>query len=383
MHINKHLVQNPYSAKQISMSETKLNLGIYYMKIKDYNRMKEHYMSAIEDGNILAMFNLGLYYDSIEKNHEYMRKYYMMAADKGDIDAMCNLGVYYRDNNNYTEMEKCFLMAADKGNIDVMCELGEYYRENEKYTEMKKYFLMAANSGDTNAMCSLGEYYYDTSNYIDSYKFYSMAADKGDIYAIKQLEQECFKILSSTKNDTSEDSDSSDSDSSDSSDNSDTDTQKLNVEHHRNQQLMRHKWTARELQEICKNHITNRNKADIYKQLAHIKKSAIEIKIRQTIYLDKGDIHGALPNASNMHKQIWKEVKRMHQNIQPEDIPEDKTINEENKPEAIPEIIYDCCHRCLDKYVKSLRVINCEHKDICKYCTETINECQICNAKYE
>jgi TPR repeat protein len=365
---------------KISMSETKLKLGLYYMKVKDYNKMKEHYMSAIEDGNVLAMFNLGLYYDSIEKNHDCMRKYYMMAADKGDIDAICNLGVYYRDNNNYTEMEKYFLMAANSGDTNSMCELGEYYRENEKYTEMKKYFLMAANSGDTNAMCSLGEYYYDIANYIDSYKFYSMAANKGDKHAITQLEKECFKKCSPAENDTSEDSDSSDSDSSDSSDSNESDSDRSNIAtrvngglYHGNRQLKRHKWTARELQEICINYITNKNKADIYKQLAHIKKSAIEIKLRQTINLDKGDIHDKIGKASNMHTQIWKEVKRMHKN-KPEDIIEVYTV---------PEIIFDYCHRCLDKYIKSSRVINCEHKDICKYCTEIINECQICNAKYE
>ena len=197
-----------------------------------------------------------------------------------------------------------------------------------------------------------------------------MAANKGDKNAITQLEKECFKKCSPAENDTSEDSDSSDSDSSDSSD---TDAQNLDVKQYGNRQLKRHKWTARELQEICINYITNKNKADIYKQLAHIKKSAIEIKLRQTINLDKGNIHDKIGNASNMHIQIWKEVKRMHKN-KPEDIIEVYTV---------PEIIFDYCHRCLDKYMKSSRVINCEHKDICKYCTEIINECQICNAKYE
>ena len=40
------------------------------------------------------------------------------------------------------------------------------------------------------------------------------------------------------------------------------------------------------------------------------------------------------------------------------------------------------CFRCYDKYVKSAKTINCEHKYICHHCTIILKECPKCNSPY-
>ncbi len=50
---------------------------------------------TIEKGNAYAIFNLGLYYQKIQKNYEEMKKYYLMAIEKGNPYAMKKLIHYY------------------------------------------------------------------------------------------------------------------------------------------------------------------------------------------------------------------------------------------------------------------------------------------------
>jgi len=40
------------------------------------------------------------------------------------------------------------------------------------------------------------------------------------------------------------------------------------------------------------------------------------------------------------------------------------------------------CFRCYDKYIKSTKTINCEHKYICHHCTIILKECPRCNSPY-
>ena len=63
-------------------------IGNYYYEIeKNYDKMKEYYLMAIEKGILDAMNSLGLYYENIEKNYDKMKKYYLMAIQKGHSNA--------------------------------------------------------------------------------------------------------------------------------------------------------------------------------------------------------------------------------------------------------------------------------------------------------
>ena len=65
--------------------------------MEDNISIKQHLID-IEKGNSDAMYNLGYYYQFIEKDYDQMKKYYLMAIEKGDSDAMYNLGCYYNLN---------------------------------------------------------------------------------------------------------------------------------------------------------------------------------------------------------------------------------------------------------------------------------------------
>ena len=96
-------------------SDEMFSLGLDYYKKKDYNQMKKYYLQAVEKGHSRAMFNLGLYYEEIEKNPSKMKKYYGLAIKKGHSGAMFNLGVYYEiDEENPIIAEKYYEMERNK-----------------------------------------------------------------------------------------------------------------------------------------------------------------------------------------------------------------------------------------------------------------------------
>ena len=58
-------------------------IGNYYKNVeKDYDKMKEYYLMAIDKGNSNAMYNLGNYYKNVEKDYDKMKEYYLMADRK-------------------------------------------------------------------------------------------------------------------------------------------------------------------------------------------------------------------------------------------------------------------------------------------------------------
>jgi TPR repeat protein len=165
------------------------NLGLYYQFIeKDYNKMKKYYLLVVDNGN--AMNNLGYYYKFVEKNYNEMRKYYLKAIKHNNSNAMNNLGEYYYIIKNYNEMKKYYLMAIEHGNnSNTMNNLGYYYRFVEKnYDEMKKYYLMAIEYGNNQAMNNLGAYYYNIEkNYNEMMIYYVKALEYNNIEALYNL----------------------------------------------------------------------------------------------------------------------------------------------------------------------------------------------------
>ena len=62
--------------------------------------MKKYYCMAIGLNNSYAMYNLGDYYQYVEKNYEEMKKYYMMAIELNHIYTINNSikNNYYYDS---------------------------------------------------------------------------------------------------------------------------------------------------------------------------------------------------------------------------------------------------------------------------------------------
>jgi TPR repeat protein len=155
-------------------------LGSYYMNIeKDYIKMKQYYMMAIEKGNTNSMNNIASYYMNIEKDYNMMETYYKMSIKKGNIDALNKLGLYYMHIKDYENMKKYLLLAIEKGNIDATSKLGSYYLHIKDYVNMKKYYTLAIVKGNIHAMNRLGSYYqYIEKDYKMMEKYYTMFLEK-------------------------------------------------------------------------------------------------------------------------------------------------------------------------------------------------------------
>ncbi len=71
---------------------------------------------AAEENNSNACCNLGSYYYRIGEV-EKMIKYYILSIQLGNNIAMCNLGEYYEHIHNYENMIKYYLLAHQHGNM--------------------------------------------------------------------------------------------------------------------------------------------------------------------------------------------------------------------------------------------------------------------------
>jgi tetratricopeptide (TPR) repeat protein len=142
---------------------------------------------AIDKGYSDAMYNLGSYYQNIEKNYDESKKYYLMAIDKGNSNAMNNLGSYYQNNEqNYDEVKKYYGMAVENGNDTAMHNLGYYYHNIEKnYDKAKKYYGMAVENGNDAAKKNYDE--------LEKILFLELLNDMSDInYELTDNDNTCL-----------------------------------------------------------------------------------------------------------------------------------------------------------------------------------------------
>ena len=156
------------------------NLGMHYRDIKNYTKAKKYFLMAIEHGNSLAMDSLAFYYEEIKKNYVKAEKYYLMAIGHGNSTSMYNLAVYFEDiKKNYVKAEKYYLMAIEHGNSSAMNNLAWHYENVKKnYRKSKKYYLMAIKHGNVTAMYNLAIYYKDVKkNHVKTEKYYLMSID--------------------------------------------------------------------------------------------------------------------------------------------------------------------------------------------------------------
>jgi uncharacterized protein len=177
---------------------------------RDYKSMKKYYLMKSKNGDVSALYNLGCYYQYVEKNYDKMKKYYLAAIKKNDTLSMHELGKYFRRvEKNYTEMKKYFNMALKNGFGDVEWSLDTYFRFEGKndYKDKKKFYFSflkekLPNTKKVHGLISpyLGKISLHTAKYeLDNYfnnegkddkdikKYYSMLIKKGDIYDIKKI----------------------------------------------------------------------------------------------------------------------------------------------------------------------------------------------------
>lgn len=78
--------------------------------------------------------------------------------------------------------------------------------------------------------------------------------------------------------------------------------------------VLKHEWTDEETKRFCEMYKNNNTLQQIHNEFLHIKLNSIKMKYANCLYLDKGNITGALRNASRMHKKIWFESTKIINN---------------------------------------------------------------------
>ena len=94
--------------------------------------------------------------------------------------------------------------------------------------------------------------------------------------------------------------------------------------------VLRHEWTDEETRTFCEMYKDNMTVQQIYNMLPHIKLNSIKMKYANCLYLDKGNITGALCNASHMHKKIWVELTKIINNENMKQLKYDNWCNYSN-----------------------------------------------------
>ena len=171
---------------------------------EDYSTEFKFTLSAAEQGDAAAQFNLGAMYDEGEgvKQDEYEAvKWYRKAAEQGYAMAQYNLGVAYMEGRGVpkddSEAVKWYRKAAEQGLGDAQCNLGlmhEYGRGvKQDDSEAVKWFRKAAEQGDVDAQFYLGVMYANGEGVrqddYEAVKWFRKAAKQGDEDAKEALEQ--------------------------------------------------------------------------------------------------------------------------------------------------------------------------------------------------
>lgn len=114
----------------------------------------EWYKLAANQGDIIALSNLGLLYgsgDKIPQDANEAIKYWKLAADKGHIESIANLGVMFDGIGNKHEAFNYYKIAAEKGHPGAQFNLGVSYYCGEGVSKDDKEALnwikKAANQG--------------------------------------------------------------------------------------------------------------------------------------------------------------------------------------------------------------------------------------------
>jgi len=181
----KHKLKNPNPISSNVIGQALNNLGLYYETETDnYDEAVAYYLSAIEKGNVMAMFNLGDYYYH-SHNTDKMKKYFEMAIEKGNVKAMTSLAYYYNivddlGRKQHHRIISLYEGAIEKGSVKAMHKLGTYYENRKYYKKMAVCYEMVLENGWTlpyHAMIELGDHYNRIKDYERSASYYKMTID--------------------------------------------------------------------------------------------------------------------------------------------------------------------------------------------------------------
>jgi len=179
-------------------ADEKYQLGLMYLKQKNFEKARQNFELAMEQGNVDAQNALGcMYYagHGIARDVTKAKLLFEKAANQGLPAAQSNLGrMYYTGIGLPQDFEKAYLLytkAAEQNYATAQYSLGQMYEKGlgvkQDFQKARYWYEKAANLGDEDAQFALGFAYFAGQNvpqdFQKAYIFIEQAAKQGNAQA--------------------------------------------------------------------------------------------------------------------------------------------------------------------------------------------------------
>ncbi len=198
-----------YAAAEPKYPPAAVGLGFIYDTVdENYTQALTAYQRAVDQGNMIAAYNLGLIYERGEGcavDLEKAQALYIQAAGKGYTQAMVQLaGIYLVAEGKLNDVDEAvnwYKKAAEKGSRDAMYQLGLMSETGVgvrlDYTGAVHYYEQSSDRGDVKATLALARLYQYgvgvTQDIQKAAQLYTSLSEQGNSYAQYQLALFCFK----------------------------------------------------------------------------------------------------------------------------------------------------------------------------------------------
>jgi len=207
------LAKKWYAAAQTSYAPAAVALGFIYDTVDDnYRHAMADYQRAVDQGDAVGSFNLGLLYERGEScavDPDKAKVLYLQAAQKGHSQAMVQLAGLYLNGpgglDDINEALNWYKKAVALNDRDAMYQLGLMSETGVAmkldYAEAIHYYQMASDRGNAKASLALARIYQYglgvSKDLQEASKLYSALAEQGNAYAQYQMALFCFKGITS------------------------------------------------------------------------------------------------------------------------------------------------------------------------------------------
>ena len=173
---------------------------------KDYETALRRFIKSADNGNVNAMFRIGVIYlkgEGVDEDIVEAGKWFLKAAELGEPTSQYNVGAMYLDGikggveKNEEEAAKWFLKSAENGFHLAQMKVGEIYYDGlcgikKDITEAVKWFQKAADNGNADAKVKLGLMYKNGQNGMEqndkkAFNLFNQAAEEGNAEGAFQL----------------------------------------------------------------------------------------------------------------------------------------------------------------------------------------------------
>lgn len=162
-------------------------LGLYHkLKTKNYKKMKEYFLQGVELKDNYSMYELAIYYETIELDENKSKHYHKMnVLNNTSPDILYALGCECETKQQYVEAKKYYYEALDKNFNEAIINLyGILISIDNDDVNAKKLLKNEMQKKNSYATLIIARFYEAKNNIKMMHKFYLMAIKEKNISAI-------------------------------------------------------------------------------------------------------------------------------------------------------------------------------------------------------